>query len=76
MDHSASRKGPDGVGVRQQISYLTYKAEYKGLRATPNSEISQWTTSVHSNLDGIPQHLFTWIRLSICCQNQGEIFMK
>ena len=35
MDHSASRKGPDGVGVHQQISYSVDKAEYQRLRAAP-----------------------------------------
>ena len=76
MDHSASRKGPDGVGAHQQISYSANKAGYQRLRAAPNPEISQWSTLVHQNLYGIPRHLLTWIRLSLCCQNRGEISTK
>ena len=39
----------DGVGVHQQLSYLAYKVGYQELRVTPDTEISQWSTSIHPN---------------------------
>ena len=76
MDHCASREGLDGVEVHQHISYLAHKFGYQGLQPEPGTEISQWPTSVHTNIEGISRHLFIGSFLSVCCQNRGEILAK